>query len=287
MQKSSHILKTNKTCGDILEARDFQKATVASIIACRLKSSRLPRKALLRIGEITSVEKCIKSCLTFRNVNYTVLATSFLPEDAVLEKHTYSESVIFYAGDPENVVKRYLGIARKLMVDVIIRVTADCPFVDNAVLEPLLSSHFSSGADYSTARQMAKGTDLEIINTSALEEVFKHFPNAEYSEYMTFYFQNNPEHFKLNFVDLPEDLVRDYRLTLDYEEDLLMLRKIDEHFRDLGKPHYRLRDIFDFLDKHPEVATLNANLMVRYETDKELVKLLNDKTKIKSDEHFG
>ena len=43
---------------------------------------------------------------------------------------------------------------------------------------------------------------------------------------MTFYFLNNPKYFKLNIVDLPKIFIRNYRLTLDYKEDLEMFNKL-------------------------------------------------------------
>jgi N,N'-diacetyllegionaminate synthase len=43
---------------------------------------------------------------------------------------------------------------------------------------------------------------------------------------MTWYFRNNPDHFKLNIVSLPEAYVRNYRLTLDYAEDLEMFEAL-------------------------------------------------------------
>ena len=49
---------------------------------------------------------------------------------------------------------------------------------------------------------------------------------------MTWYMRNNPEFFSLNILDLPEELVRDYRLTLDYQEDLdmfnVLFNKLEE-----------------------------------------------------------
>ena len=48
-------------------------------------------------------------------------------------------------------------------------------------------------------------------------------------------------------IDLPEDLIRDYRLTLDYQEDLDMFDHIQKHFEKEDKD-YSVRDIFEFLD---------------------------------------
>lgn len=278
-QNNFHILSADKKNGETLLREDFKKATIATIVACRLKSTRLPRKALLQIGNLTSVERCIKSCLSFKNVNHTVLATSVLPEDAELEDYTFHSDVIFHKGDPDDVIQRYLDISEKLKIDTIIRVTADCPFLSEEIVSRLLISHFSTGADYTTATKAAVGTNAEIINTTALREVMKHFKRADYSEYMTWYFQNNPDFFSLNFVDLPEYLIRNYRLTLDYQEDLEMFNKLQDHF-DKNNLEFDLVKAFEFLDTHPDVSQTNSHLTLRYKTDQKLIDTLNNVTKI-------
>lgn len=60
--------------------------------------------------------------------------------------------MVFHKGDPEDVIKRYLGIVEKLKIDIIIRVTADMPFVSSIIVEKLLKSHFSEGADYTISK---------------------------------------------------------------------------------------------------------------------------------------
>jgi N,N'-diacetyllegionaminate synthase len=279
LQSNFHILATDKKAGDTIRGEDFKKAVVATIIACRLKSTRLPRKALLNIGGIASVERCIKSCLEFKNVNHTILATSDLEEDAELENYTYRKDVIFHKGEPDDVIRRYLSIAEKLNVDVIIRITADMPFVSHKIAELALNEHFKSGADYTVPRNASVGTETEIINTTALQKVKKHFISANYSEYMTWYFQNNPEYFRLKFFELPNELIRDYRLTLDYPEDLEMFNRLQAYFDQENKP-FDIRIAFEFLDNNPEISNMNSHLTLRYKTDSELIDKLNIVTKI-------
>lgn len=281
LQNEWHILARDKQQGETLQKEDFKKATVATIIACRLKSSRLEKKALLKIGNLASVEYCIASALKFENINHTILATSVLEQDAELKDYTYNDSVIFHKGDPDDVIRRYLDIAEQLKVDVIVRVTADNPFIDNEVCQILLKEHFASGADYTVAKHAAVGTNLEIMNVQALQKIKQHFTTANYSEYMTWYFQNNPEHFHLHFVDLPNELVRDYRMTLDHQEDLDMFNAIHKNFTDKGITNFSLRDIYSFLDAAPEVAAINSQISVRYKTDADLIATLNRETKIK------
>jgi N,N'-diacetyllegionaminate synthase len=274
-----YVLSAPKKINETLQAEDFKKANIATIIACRLKSSRLPKKAVLNIGSLPSVEMCIKNALSFKNVNMTVLATSDLEEDAALAAHTYNPSVVFHIGHPLDVMKRFLDVVDKYKIDVFIRITADMPFVDDQMLQILLKSHFETGADYTRARKAAIGTGMEIINGAALRKAKSFFPAADYSEYMTYYFTNNSRYFKINEVDLPAELVRDYRLTLDYPEDLTMFNKIMDHLKEKNLP-ISLKNIFEFLDQNPEVAKINAGMEVRYHTDKTLVDTLNKFTTI-------
>ena len=278
--QSYHVLASDVNLGFTLQRHHFKKATVAVIIAARLKSSRLKEKALLKIGDLTSVEKCIKNACSFENVNSVILATSTLESDDALKDYTFSNAVVFHKGDPEDVVDRYLQIIRKLKIDVVVRVTADNPFIDNEILQILLESHFKTGADYTTAKDAAIGTNLEIINASALEKVKSFFPSADYSEYMTWYFANNADYFELNYVNLPEALVRPYRLTLDYDEDLEMFRKIEESLSPKNS-EYTLRDVFEFLDANSDINDINSHIQAKYKTDQSLITTLNEKTKIK------
>lgn len=262
-----------------IQTSDFRKAKIATIVACRLKSTRLPRKAVLPIGGLPSVELCLKNCLRFQHVDHTILATSTEAEDAELEKFTYSPQVIFHKGDPDDVIKRYLDIIDKLQIDVVVRVTADMPYVSDEILQILLKSHFEKSADFTRAVDAAVGTNVEIISTRALKYVKGFFPSANYSEYMSWYFVNNPEHFRLNFVELPSELVRSYRLTLDHQEDLDLFERIEAYFKD-AKLDFSLEQLFKFLDANPDVANLNSHITLTYKTDQKLIDTLNRVTKI-------
>ena len=211
----------------------------------------------------------------------TILATSTVEEDAFLSKYTFNKGVLFHQGHPLDVMQRYIDAVEKYNIDVIVRITADMPYVSNEVAEIMLKSHFETGADYSRPVKAAIGTGLEIINTEALKRVKSYFPSADYSEYMTYYFTNNPKYFKINEVQLPNDLIRDYRLTLDHEEDLVLFNKIQQYLDD-NKLENTLKNIYTYLDANPEIASINKGLEVKYLTDKTLIDTLNKYTTIKA-----
>lgn len=257
----------------------FQKARIGVIVACRMKSSRLKKKAILAIKGIPSVERCLQNCLKMSNVDEVILATSDLPEDAILENYTVSGKARFWKGDPDDVIQRYLGACEKFNIDVILRVTADCPVISPEIAEILLKSHFESGADFTGAASGAVGSAVEVYNTNTLHRVIEYMGEAKHSEYMTWYMKNNPDIFKINIVDLPPSLNRDYRLTLDYEEDLEMFNLL---FLELDKRGLdpTLQNVFRILDEIPSISAINQDMPLRYKTDRALIDLLNKVTRI-------
>jgi len=280
IQKEFKVLTSDKKPYDTLQTSDFRRAKIGVIVACRMKSSRLKEKALLPIGDLPSIEFCLRNALKFKGIQKVILATSTEAQDQILKQHTFDSTVGFYQGHPEDVMQRYIDVCEAYDLDVVVRVTADMPFVDNEVCEFLLNEHFSSGADYTVGNDAAVGVNLEIFNVSILKRIKSHFPSAELSEYMTWYFQNNPEHVKIHKVDLPEIFVRPYRLTLDYEEDLILFNEIHEDVLPLAGIEYTLRDVITYLDHHPDIAAINSHLTLKYKTDQSLIDLLNEKTKI-------
>jgi N,N'-diacetyllegionaminate synthase len=279
MQSECKILTKEVTLNETITEQHFRRAKVGVIVAGRLKSSRLKRKAVLAIDGVPSIERCLENCLKMPAQEVVVLATSTLDEDAELSNYTLGGRAEFFRGEPDDVISRYLGAVKKYSLDIVIRMTADNPVPSTEIAEYLLKSHFLSGADFTVANKCAVGTGCEIINVAALQKVKAYFGNAEYSEYMTWYFKNNPEFFKINVVDLPEDLVRDYRLTLDYEQDLAMFEAV---FKELASKNMEasLLNIFLVLDQNPKIAEINSGVTIKYKTDSALIDLLNKKTKM-------
>lgn len=263
----------------IINKSQLGSARIGVIVACRMKSSRLKQKAILPIAGRASVERCLDNCLQIPGADVVVLATSTLDEDSILENYTLGGKVKFWRGDPDDVIHRYLGACDAYGIDVIVRATADCPVVSPEIAKLLLEHHFNTGADYTAASKVAVGTGCEIYNTEALRRVIKYLGKAEYSEYMTWYLQNNKHIFKTEIIDLPPEMVRDYRLTLDYPEDLELFNRL---YTELGVRNLApsLKNIFEILDHNPEMAKLNSHLTLVYKTDPVLIDRLNRVTKI-------
>ena len=72
----------------VLKLTDFKKSKIGVIVACRLKSSRLEKKAILPIDNISSVERCLINCEMIEDKEIVVLATSDSIEDNELQSYT-------------------------------------------------------------------------------------------------------------------------------------------------------------------------------------------------------
>lgn len=264
---------------ETLSVKDYKKPRIAVIVAVRMKSSRLKQKAILPIQGMSSIERCMDNCLKFPYVDEVILATSTLEEDAVLRDHTLGGKVKFWQGDPEDVISRYLGACRAYDIDVVVRLTGDSPVVSPEIGKIVIESHFQSGTDFTEVVKPTIGTHSQVYNVEALNRVIQLVGRAEYSEHMTLYMTNNPHLFKINYVNLPEELMRDYRLTLDYPEDLEMFNEL---FKKLAEQNLdsTLINVFKILDENPYIPKINAHRVQVYKSDPELTRLLDEKTRI-------
>lgn len=264
--------------GKVISKNNFFKPKIAIIVAGRLKSSRLKNKALLKINGKPSIFHCLKSCTNSKDVNQVILATSFLKEDRPLKKFNLNNKVKVFTGHPEDVIKRYLDACKKYKVDIVVRVTADCPHISKEIINFLLKSHLSTKAEFTYAINAAAGTSAEIYNTNTLKKIKRLKKNTSLSEYMTWYVLNNKNFFKINSVKLPKEFSRNYRLTLDYNKDLILFNSL---FKKLSKKKLKidLKNIFLILDKYKNIRNINKNCKLVYKTDKKLINFLNLKTK--------
>lgn len=277
LMSKRYVLNKDIKPGRTLSKDDFRKARIGVVIACRMKSTRLKHKAILPIQGIASIERCIINAKKIKSANEIILATSTIAEDQVLKKYALKQKIHFFAGDPEDVMLRYLGVAKKYKLDITIRVTGDCPIVSYEMAEFLLKKHFELGNDYTGPKEYCTGQNSEIYNVNTLKRVMEYLGDARHSEYMTWYMITNKDIFQVDMHDLPKEWVRTYRLTLDVQEDLDMFNAL---FEKLGKKEVSIKNVFDVIDKNPWIHELNDAMVLKYVSDKKLIAMLNKETKI-------
>lgn len=244
---------------------------IIAYVPCRLKSSRLPEKAIRPIYGITSIERCLINAMAIPGIDKVILATSTNEEDDALEGYTLGGKVEVTRGSENDVLSRFLPSIDKYEPDHIIRITGDCPLVSAELGSCLIQSHKDLNADATfTLSKTALGISLEVYRTSAVRKLRELFPKTEHSEYLVYYFLNNPNQFKLNLLEAPDKFIRPWRLTLDEENDLELFNMIYEKLK-VGERAVDFNEVIAFFEENPAAASHNTNNVVKYRQDQNLI----------------
>ena len=234
----------------------------------------------MTINGISSIERCLINAMAIPGIDKVILATSVNPEDDVLEKYNLNGRVEVVRGDENDVLQRFLPSINKYRPDHIIRITGDCPLVSPELGDIIIKSHLESRADVSyTLSKVALGISFEVIKVQAVERLLTLFAKTEYSEYLIYYFINNPEYFVLNNIQAPEKFIRPWRLTLDEENDLFLLDKL-YRWLDIKEKPVMFDEIIHFFSENPDAALINFGNEVKYRDNKVLIDLLKKSTTV-------
>lgn len=260
----------------------YKNKQIVALIQVRLSSSRLPNKALIDICGKTAIERVVEQIKKSKYVDEVVVATSNEDCNLPLTNFLIEKKTNYFAGDLLNIVDRFINAAKPYNPDIIVRVTGDSPFVSYEMIDIYIESHLKNNADYTSSEYgvLPTGVVAEIISFEAMKNLYKYKLDFNYTEYMTYYFRNNPSYFKINLIDAPEEYkFPQYRLTLDYKEDLELVEKIILKLQSEQK-EISLLNVLSILEKNPEISSLNSNISLIFKTDLDLINRIEKATKI-------
>lgn len=246
------------------------RKNVATIIQARTTSTRLPNKVLLEIEQKPMLWHVINRLKLSKQLDGIILAIPDTPKNDILEEFAIENNLKYFRGSEEDVLSRYYQAAKKFSVDIVIRITSDCPLIDPRIVDLVIKRHLNSTADYSSdslERTFPRGLDTEVFGFEVLERSYKEAKENYQREHVTPYIHEHPEIFKVQNIEAEGKLKRpELRLTVDTKEDLELIREI---YRYLYKPEeiFYTEEIVDLFDKHPELIKINAH--IRQKTLKE------------------
>ena len=142
-------------------------------------------------------------------------------EDILKNKHEV------YLGSNQNVLERYYLSAKKYKADIIVRITGDCPLIDSQMIDIGLKKYLNSKFDYISninPPTFPDGLDYEIFDFKTLKKTYLNAKSKSDKEHVTKYIIKNSEFKKFNIES--ETDYSGLRLTLDYKEDLILIKYI-------------------------------------------------------------
>ena len=211
---------------------------VGIIISVRSNSSRLPRKALLKLMGISTLSFLIRRLKTSIRVDEIILATTSLSQDDELAEIGKKEKIKVYRGSLDNVVERNVLAAEKYGIETVVRITGDCPFVSGELVDFAIESLNQKNFDlYSTKGKFPVGLDVEIYRAFRMRNLhISSVLNDLHREHLTLYYYENFDNFHIYKIHPPAEWKTDKIFTIDNFEDYNSACKIVSHFEDIHTP---------------------------------------------------
>ncbi len=201
---------------------DRNKKRTVVIVQCRLSSTRLPRKALLPLGGRSILEWTLAAMKKVRaDAYYLATDVDSGPElEAIAKAAGYS----FYAGSKDDVLDRFVKTIELSKADVVIRATADNPFLfyeaASALLDEYREREGSSPVDYITWTGLPHGSGVEIFNAHSLVSAAPQTDSPYDHEHVGPALYNHTDKFCCLFLRAPKEFYYpDLRTTVDVYAD--------------------------------------------------------------------
>ena len=206
-------------------------------------STRLPGKSMLKIGEKFLIEHVLNRAIAIQADKLIAVATTYLQEDDLLANFINENySVDVFRGDPLDVRSRFASLVLKYEPVNIVRLTADDPFKDPRLSEDAIKSLTKYGYEYvSNFAQpcLPIGLDVEAFTAEAFKDSLTRFQDSQNIEHVTSGLRDSG-HYNTKTLTYISNL-SEFRLTIDYPEDLEKCRKIYQALIE-GK----MQNVFDF-----------------------------------------
>tara|TARA_B100001063_G_C16657404_1_gene499247 strand:- start:15 stop:767 length:753 start_codon:yes stop_codon:yes gene_type:complete len=225
---------------------------ISAIIEARVNSTRLPGKILLKINKKTILEHLVNKVKRSKNLNDIIIATTLNKSDDQIVKIAKKLKVKFFRGDEKNVLKRVIDAADHFKVDIIVRITSDCPLIDLNLVDQYIDIFKNNKVDLvgnAKIRSYPDGMDIEVLCFKSLKKTYKFAKDDYLREHpcLTMYKKKNLFKF-INIIATPKEFFPNLHLTLDEYKDFVLIKKIIQYSQ-LIKKDLNCSEIIELVKK--------------------------------------
>lgn len=210
-----------------------------------------------RIGGRTVLDHDIERLLSVRGSDRVVIATTDKDSDTPVAEAAAAAGADVFRGDESDVLARYLGAARSVDADIIMRVTSDCPLIDPEICAAVLDLRAEMKADYAAnnmPRLFPHGLDCEAFTRAALERAAVEATSPYDREHVTPWLRRAPGLRRANLVG-PGWPANQQRWTLDFPEDLDFFAALFAEMPTDRTPSWQ--EVLSLIGQRPALAHLN------------------------------
>ena len=194
-----------------------------------MSSTRLPGKVLASLAGTSLLGHMLQRVGRCRELDTICIATTENSGDDPVAQLADSMSATIVRGDEHDVLTRYVQAAETCGADVVVRLTADCPMTDPALLDDMVRAFSAAGADYLSnvvRRDFPDGLDVEILTRGALERANREAKRPYDREHVTTQIRRSAaDAFVVSHHRGPADFSH-LRWTVDTASDLANIREL-------------------------------------------------------------
>jgi spore coat polysaccharide biosynthesis protein SpsF (cytidylyltransferase family) len=220
------------------------------MIQARFASQRLPGKVLADLCGDPVLAWVVQRCRASQLAGAVAVLTSDGAGDDSVAALAAQLGAPVYRGSEPDVLQRYVDAARFFAAPLLVRITADCPFIDPAIIDEVIELGRRHPADYVCVRDYPEGIGaVELLRSRALRRVLERTTPAQtyYREHVMTYLVDHPQDFDLYTVAAPAHLQRpQLRFSIDTAEDLERARRLARFFHPART--FRLAEILAWAD---------------------------------------
>ncbi|HMD45381.1 MAG TPA: glycosyltransferase family protein [Acidimicrobiales bacterium] len=196
------------------------------VVQARVGSTRFPGKVLAELAGMPMLAFMLRRLAAGGIV--PVVATSDQAGDDAVADLARDEGAAVVRGPEDDVLARIaLAVGPSEALDVV-RLTADCPLSDPAVVQAMVALHRELGADYTSntlLRTYPDGLDVEVVGRAAVLAADREARDADEREHVTPFIYRRPRRFRLGAGYSPRQMGH-WRWTVDTPDDLERVRAL-------------------------------------------------------------
>ena len=262
---------------------------IVAIIQARMGSSRLPGKVLLDISGKPMIEQVIQRTQRAETLDSVLVATTTDEADYPIAEFCVSLGIPCTRGSLHDVLDRYYQAAKLHAADIIVRITADCPLIDPALIDQtasLITDDASPGIDFACnrlpppfTRSFPIGLDVEVCTFAALDRAWQEAREPFHREHAMPYIYEGVTLARADPTPITDDCSlatgispRGFRIaqlhhepdygslrwTVDTPEDLDFVRAVFARFE--GRNDFSWQEVLRLWQLDPGLARINAGV---------------------------
>ena len=182
---------------------------IVAIVQARMGSRRFPEKMGQALCGYSILQWVVRRTKQSKKINKIVLATSVNKENDSLAEEAKKLNIEVYRGEEENVLSRFVNIAKNTKATIIVRICADNTLICASEIDRAINFYLQEQPDYAfnhipkLGNNYIDGLGAEVFACGLLFEIDKRADHQRHFEHVTVYLWENRDNYDIRTINAP------------------------------------------------------------------------------------